>query len=70
MQIRMRTLSAGPSGTRHPGEIVDVSEAEAAALVAGGYAEPVAPFPGRSEIQSASVNPPENAALPRPRRRS
>lgn len=41
MEIRMKTLMAGPSGTRHPGETATVSADEAEILVAGGYAEPV-----------------------------
>lgn len=41
MEIRMKTLMAGPSGTRHPGEVHDVSAKEAEMLVAGGYADPV-----------------------------
>lgn len=41
MEIRMKTLMAGPSGTRHPGETATVSADEAEMLIAGGYAEPV-----------------------------
>lgn len=41
MEIRMKTLMAGPSGTRHPGEKATVSAEEAEMLIAGGYAESV-----------------------------
>ena len=38
MRVQFRTLSAGPTGNRHPGSVHDVSEAEGAALVKGRYA--------------------------------
>lgn len=38
MKIRMVTLAAGPGGIYAPGAIVDLDEAIAAAMVAGGYA--------------------------------
>lgn len=41
-KIRMKTLMAGPSCTRHPGEVCMVAPEEAAVLVDGGYAEAVA----------------------------
>lgn len=41
MQIRMKTVMAGPEGTRHPGQIVEVSVREGEALVSGGFAEQV-----------------------------
>lgn len=41
MEIRMKTLMAGPNGSRHPGEKCTVSAEEAEMLIAGGYAEPV-----------------------------
>lgn len=40
MEIRMKTLMAGPNGTRHPGETCTVSAEEAEMLIGGGYAEP------------------------------
>lgn len=39
MKIRHITLSAGPGGVFRPGDIRDVSEDEARALITGGYAE-------------------------------
>ncbi len=41
MEIRMKTLMAGPHGSRHPGEKCTVSAEEAEMLINGGYAEPV-----------------------------
>lgn len=40
MEIRMKTLMAGPNGSRHPGETCTVSADEAEMLINGGYAEP------------------------------
>ena len=41
MEIRMKTLMAGPNVTRHPGETCVVSAEEGEMLVKGGYAEAV-----------------------------
>lgn len=41
MRVRMSTLYAGPSGIIHQGKEGDIPEAEAQALIAGGYAEAV-----------------------------
>lgn len=50
MRILMKTLAAGPAGTRIPGRTYDVpndvSEAEAASLIAGGAAVEVDARPG------------------------
>lgn len=44
MEIRMRTLSAGPQGVRQAGKKYNVETAEANELIAGGFAVPaVAP---------------------------
>lgn len=40
MEIRMKTLMAGPHGSRHPGETCTVSADEAEMLINAGYAEP------------------------------
>jgi len=41
MRVRMKTLYAGPSGVIHQGREGDIPEAEAQALIAGGYADAV-----------------------------
>jgi hypothetical protein len=41
MWIEMKTLSAGPKGSREPGKSYDVPDKEARELIAGGYAEEV-----------------------------
>lgn len=38
-KIKMRTLSCGPGGNLNPGETAEVSDEDAQALVAGGFAE-------------------------------
>lgn len=40
MEIRMRTLSAGPRGVRQAGKKYEVETAEANELIAGGFAVP------------------------------
>ena len=46
MRVKMKTIYAGPSGSAPPGKVIDLPDAEANALVAGGYATPVeAPAP-------------------------
>lgn len=41
MEIRMKTLMAGVSGVRQPGEVATVSAEEGEMLVEGGYAEAI-----------------------------
>ena len=41
MRVRMKTLYAGPAGVIHQGKEGDIPEAEAQALIAGGYADAV-----------------------------
>jgi len=54
MQIKMRTLYAGPRGTYSPGAIIDMNEADAKPLIDGGYAERVdAPVPAKAERAEA-----------------
>lgn len=65
----MKTLRAGPDGVTAPGEIILVSENEAAVLVPQ-YAEYVdLPSPPQAAVETAMLAPPENAMLPRPKPR-
>ena len=41
MQVKMRTGYASPAGTCGPGQVIDVPDEEAEALINGGYAEAV-----------------------------
>ena len=41
MKVRMKTIAAGPKGTRQPGDVIDVPAKEAKTLIAGGFAEAV-----------------------------
>lgn len=59
MKIKMLVSMAGPS-MREPGQIIEVGEEEAARLIAAGFA-----VPERGEIETATVEPPEKAVLPR-----
>jgi hypothetical protein len=43
MQIKMKTLAAGPDGVRHPGIAYDVPDDVAAALIDAGAADPLHP---------------------------
>lgn len=54
MKVRMLTLSAGPdSGIRKPGDIVQVTDEEGQALIAGRFAVPA---------EKAVKRAPENAS--------
>ena len=57
MKVRMRTLAAGPDGVFSPGEVVDLPEREASALVKGGYAESIGETPS---AERKVPEPPEN----------
>lgn len=41
MKIRLKTIMAGPGGAAGPGDVVDVPDDEASALIEGGYATAV-----------------------------
>lgn len=45
MRILMKTLAAGPAGTRVPGREYDVTDSEGAAFISGGAAVEVATRP-------------------------
>ena len=51
LEIRMKTISAGPDGVRHPGKTYLVPKGEAAALVKGCFAE------------TATIKAPERAVV-------
>ena len=70
MRIRMKTLSAGPAGTREQGKEYDVPDAEGEQLVRGHHAERVGPSP-RPAVESAAVEPADEASMlpgPKPRK--
>jgi hypothetical protein len=50
-EIKMKSISSGPEGSRHIGQKVTVPKHEAAALVKGGYAE------------YTTIQPPETAVI-------
>jgi hypothetical protein len=55
MRVRLKTLMAGPEGVFPIGSVIDAGDEEAAALIAGGFAErydrPVEPI----SVEPASV---------------
>ena len=55
----MRTLDAGPAGVRQPGAVVEVDEAEGAALVAGGFADVVETPKAAKSRKSAKAEDPK-----------
>lgn len=63
MRVRMRTVYAGASGCAGAGQVIDLPEAEARALMAGNYASAVetaeAPAP-----EAAITQPAETAVVP------
>ena len=62
MKIEMKTLQAGPDGTREAGKVYDVPDKEAKALIEGGYA---VPYQGKAKAVVA-----EKAIGPRGRERA
>lgn len=62
--VRMKTLSAGPGGMRHPGQVVKVSREEADALVNGGFAEPAGLFIKGPVPEISTIEPRERAVMP------
>ena len=58
--VRMLTGYAGPGGSAHAGEVVELDDETAASFIAGGYAEAVdqAPDPAGHAI------PPESGPMP------
>lgn len=79
MRVKLITRMAGPGGVAHPGQIINVDDAIAAALVAGGYAEVEAKAKAEAEVEApppepgavevATVSPPERAVSVRRRRK-
>jgi hypothetical protein len=60
MHVKMLVSMAGPLGVREPGQVIEVDEEEAARLIAAGFA-----VPEKGEVETANVEPPEKAVLPR-----
>lgn len=72
MKVKLRTLYSGPAGCFHAGQVVNVAEAEARALVSGGYASEVLPPSQKAAVvteEKAVVSAPQTAAHGRGKRR-
>ena len=59
MQVKFKTLSAGASGIIRPGDVVEVSDAEAKLLIDGGYAEAVEKPVKKPETEAERDTAPE-----------
>lgn len=60
--VRMKTTSCGPDGNRFANKVYPVTAEEGAALVAGGFASWVEAPTGEPVIETATIEPRENAA--------
>ena len=70
MQVRLKTIMAGPAGTGQPGDVVDLPTAQAYALIEGGYAAQLgAETPTPAGPETATAAPPERAVPARGKRR-
>lgn len=66
MRVRMLTLSAGPAGVVQPGAVVEVSDEEGRALIAGRYAELVeVPIKAAVPVETATLEGAPEAAVAR-----
>ncbi|HJT63085.1 MAG TPA: hypothetical protein VJ797_15555 [Burkholderiales bacterium] len=65
MQVKLRTILAGPTLSGGPGDTVTVDNETGAALVAGGYAvavDPVKASPVAAARRETATRPPEETA--------
>jgi hypothetical protein len=69
MRVKLRTIMAGPSGTFQPGQIADLHDDQAHALVAGGYADlvddPVKATIGPPPVEAAMLEEAPETAVTR-----
>lgn len=66
MKVKLRTIFAHPvHGCAGPGEIINLDEQTALALIEGRYAEEVTPRPKPPTPESAAVSTPETAMQPK-----
>lgn len=64
MKVRMLVSIASPTWAYSPGEVAEVDTVEAKRWIAAGIAELLT-----GPVETATVSPPENAAMPAPRRK-
>jgi len=66
MKVQLKTLMAGPNGVIAAGQVVELPEAEAQALIAGGYAvsaETISLTPVSEPASEAEESEPESEKL-------
>ena len=61
MRIKMLTTMAGPDGSANAGQVIDMDDERAVALLEGGYAEAVKAEVETVEVETAAVEAPEQA---------
>ena len=65
MKIRLKTIMAGPGGSAGPGDVVDVPDDEASALIEGGYATAVdEPTPAPKKLARRATPAPDGDEAP------
>lgn len=64
-KVKMLAIMAGPYGVSSPGDVIEVNEPAAAALIGGGFAEAVEveQAPAGEPIEAASDAQPEDNAV-------
>lgn len=63
MRVKLKTIYAGPNGTKQPGAEMDVSDAEAKALINGGYAVEMPVIVAEPAAEPDRAEAPESAML-------
>ena len=64
MKIKLLSIDAGPAGVFQPGTVRDVPQAEAEAMVAGGYAKFVLEIVKAEPVEEKAAPAAENKAAP------
>lgn len=76
MKVRVKVSIASAMWSYAPGDVAEVEDVEARRWIAAGIAEPVEPAgvnwgasPAGGPGETAAVEPPEQAVMPKPRKR-
>lgn len=70
MRVKMKTMMCGPAGNFNIGQVADLEDEQATALVEGGYAEVVEVTAGvdAGGAETADIAIPETAVAPNQKR--
>lgn len=66
MKIRMKSIYAGPRGSFSPGQVADLDQASAYALIEGGFAEQI---DEPATVEEATATGRETATAPAQRKK-